>query len=446
MIELRGKQFSCCDGVHRRDFLKAGFLGLGGLSLSQLLRNRAEAATADRPAPGTSVIFIELAGGPSQNDTYDPKPLAPAEFRGIFDVAKTKLPGVVLSDRMAEQAKVMDKLAVVRSMHHANASHRTSSHLTQTGYYLRDRQNNENEMPCAGSIVAKVRGPNDAGVPPYVAIPNVMRFGDAAWLGHGFNAFPTGGDPNDKKFQVRNLSLIGGLNAKRISTRRSLLKALDGAQRILDTRGVAESVDDFTRQAFKIVAGDRAREAFDLEREDAKTRDRYGRNSTGQSMLLARRLVEAGVTFVTVRAGGWDMHWDLDNRMTRSGIPYDHGVAALIEDIYERGLDRDVLVVAMGEFGRTPRMNNGRGRGTPGRDHWGNAMSAMLSGGGLQVGQVVGASNAKGEVPVEAPYRPENVLAMVYRHLGIDPKQTFLDLSGRPRYILEDRGLIEELI
>jgi hypothetical protein len=340
----------------------------------------------------------------------------------------------------------MDKLAVIRSIHHAAASHRTSAHLTQTGYYLRDRQNNENEMPCAGSIVAKLRGPNAPGVPPYVAIPSVMRFGDAAWLGHGYNAFPTGGDPNDRDFQVRNLSLIRGLDDERISTRRRLLKALDATHRILDTRGVAESVDDFTRQAFKIVAGSRAREAFDLEREVAKTRDRYGRTSTGQSMLLARRLVEAGVTFVTIRAGGWDMHWDLDNRMNRSGIPYDAGVAALVEDLYDRGLDRDVLVVAMGEFGRTPRMNDGRGQGTPGRDHWGNVMSAMISGGGLKVGQVVGASNAKGEVPSEAPYRPESVLAMVYRHLGIDSKQTFLDHSGRPRYILEDRGLIDELI
>lgn len=445
MIELSGPQFASCDGVRRRDFLKAGFLGLGGLSLSGLLRARALGAAESRPR-GTSVIFVELAGGPSQHDTYDPKPLASAEVRGLYGVARTPLPGVVLSDRMSRQARVMDKLAVIRSMHHASGSHRTSAHLTQTGYYLRDRQNNENEMPCVGSIVAKQLGPNAPGVPPYVAIPRVMRFGDAAWLGHGFNPFPTGGNPNKDNFQVRNLALTRGLDERRITSRRRLLKALDASHRILDTRGVADSVDDFTRQAFQIVAGPRARRAFDLERESPQTRDRYGRTTLGQSMLLARRLIEAGVTFVTVRAGGWDMHWDLDARMKRSGIPYDAAVAALVEDLYERGLDRDVLVVAMGEFGRTPRMNDGRKKGTPGRDHWGNLMSVMLSGGGLPVGQVIGASNAKGEVPTEAPYRPEHVLAMVYRHLGIDARQTFLDHSGRPRYILEQRELISELV
>lgn len=446
MFELRGQSFASCDGVRRRNFLQVGFLGLGGMSLADLLRIRAQAADAGRSAQKTSVIFVELAGGPPQHETYDPKPEAPAEFRGMYGVARTNVPGVVFSDRMSHQARVMDKLAVVRSMHHDSGSHRTSSHLTQTGYYLRDRQNNENEMPCAGSIVSKIRGSNAPGIPAYVAVPRVTRFGDAAWLGHGFNAFATGGNPNDKDFRVRNLSLAGGLEVERVTDRRQLRRSLDQAKEIVDTRGVADSVDDFARQAFDIVAGDRAREAFDLTREQDAMRDRYGRSTTGQSMLLARRLVEAGATFVTIRAGGWDMHWDLDERMTRSGLPFDQGMAALVEDIYERGLDRDVLVVAMGEFGRTPRMNDGRGSGTPGRDHWGNLMSVALSGGGLKVGQVVGQSSPKGEVPVAAPYRPENVLAMVYRHLGIDPRRTFPDHSGRPRYLLEDRGLIHELI
>ena len=446
MIELRGKTFKCCDGLSRRDVVRVGFLGLGGLTLSQLLRHRAEAALEGNAVPSTSVIFVELAGGPPQHETYDPKPHAPSEFRGMYGVAESKIPGVVLSDRMPQQAKVMDKLAIIRSMHHDSGSHRTSSHLTQTGYYLSDRQNSENEMPCVGSLVAKIRGSNAPGVPPYVAVPSVMRFGDAAWLGHGYNAFATGGDPNSKDFRVRNLALTRGLDASRISDRRELRRSLDESKQFLDTRGVAESVDDFARQAFDIVAGDRARNAFDLDRESTATRDCYGRNRTGQSMLLARRLVEAGATFVTIRAGGWDMHWDMDARMATSGAPFDKGVAALIADLYERGLDRDVLVVAMGEFGRTPRMNDGRDRGTPGRDHWGNLMSVMLSGGGLQVGQVVGASNPKGEVPVDAPYRPENVLAMVYRHLGIDPRRTFNDHSGRPRFLLEERGLIHELI
>ena len=446
MLELQGKTFASCDGVRRRSFLQVGFLGLGGISLADLLRRRAAAGENGDVVKGTSVIFVELAGGPPQHETYDPKPSAPAEFRGMYGVAKTNVAGVVFSDRMAHQARVMDRLAVIRSMHHDSGSHRTSSHLTQTGYYLRDRQNNENEMPCACSVVAKIRGANSPGIPAYVAVPSVMRFGDAAWLGHGYNAFATGGDPNSESFRVRNLSLASGLGVDRVTDRRQLRRSLDQAKRIVDTSGVADSVDDFAQQAFSIVAGDRAREAFDLSQEKDSTRERFGRNQTGQSMLLARRLVEAGATFVTIRAGGWDMHWDLDERMTKSGLPFDQGLAALVEDIYDRGLDRDVLVVAMGEFGRTPRMNDGRGSGTPGRDHWGNLMSVALSGGGLKVGQVVGQSSPKGEEPADSPYRPESVLAMVYRHLGIDPTRTFPDHSGRPRYLLEDRQWISELI
>jgi hypothetical protein len=446
MTERRDRDYLCCDGVRRRDCLKVGLLGLGGLTLSGMLRFRAARAEEGRATSATSVIFVELAGGPPQHETYDPKPLAPVEFRGIYGTAKTKIPGVVLGERMPHQAKVMDKLAIIRSMRHDSGSHRTSSHLTQTGYYLRDRQNNENEMPCAGSLVSKIRGANAPGIPAYVAVPSVMRFGDAAWLGHGYNAFATGGDPSDKDYRVRNLSLASGLDVERVSARRELRQSLDQSKRLMDTRGVAESVDDFARQAFQIVAGDRARDAFQLEQENPELRDRYGRNSTGQSMLLARRLVEAGATFVTVRSGGWDMHWDLDERMDRYAAPFDQGIAALVEDVYDRGLDRDVLIVAMGEFGRTPRMNDGRGSGTPGRDHWGNLMSVMISGGGLRVGQVVGASNDKGEEPIDSPYRPENVLAMVYRHLEIDPQRTFSDHSGRPRYLLEERGLIQELI
>lgn len=448
MLELTGSPFSCCDGLPRRSFLKAGFLGLGGLSLPDILKLRAEAARDGRPVRKTSVIFLELAGGPSQHETWDPKPEAPAEYRGMYGVAKTSVPGVYFSDRLPEQAKVMDKLAIIRSMHHDSGSHRTSAHLTQTGYYLNDRQNNENEMPSAGSITAKVRGPNASGIPAYVAIPNAMRFGGAAYLGKGHFPFQTGGNPNSDNFQVRNLSLVGGLNEKRLEDRQKLLSCFDESRRILDTRGVADAVDDFTAQAFDIVTGNRAREAFDIQQEDPKTRERYSRTRYGQSLLLARRLVEAGVTFVTVRIGGWDYHWDLEERLNRivAERGFDRGLAALVEDLYERGLDRDVLIVASGEFGRTPRMNDGRGRGTPGRDHWGSAMSVLLAGGGLKVGQVVGRSNSKGEEPAESPYRPENVLATVYRHLGIDPELTFRDHAGRPRYILEEREPIEELV
>jgi uncharacterized protein (DUF1501 family) len=277
-------------------------------------------------------------------------------------------------------------------------------------------------------------------LPAFVSIPQAMRFGGPAYLGKQFGPFRTESDPASEKFAVNNLALTTGLDIDRLDDRRSLLTAFDNQRRVLDTQGVAESIDQFTREAYEMVAGGKARAAFDIAAEDPRTRDRYGRNSSGQGMLLARRLVEAGVTFVTVRVGGWDDHTQIKSAMEKKGPDYDRGIAALVSDLHERGLDRDVLVVAMGEFGRTPRVNK-----SAGRDHWGSVMSVLLAGGGLRMGQIIGSSSEKGEVPQDRPYRPENVLATIYRHLGIDPAQSFLDFSGRPRYILENRGVIQEL-
>ena len=437
MITVSGRPLEFCDGVPRRTFLKAGFLGLGGLTLPSILRAR-ESGGASRNA---AVIFLELAGGPTQFETYDPKPDAPSEIRGPLGVVRTNVPGVIFSELMAEQAKVMDKLAIIRSIHHDSSSHDTSSHLTQTGYYKKGRKGSDNSMPSIGSITARTRGANTPGMPAYVAIPSVMRNGEAAHLGQACLPFETGGDPNAKGFAVRNLSPSDGLTVERLSDRRSLLSSLDARRRWADSERAAEAIDEHVSRAFDLVTGDRARKAFDIEREGDKTRDRYGRNSVGQSMLLARRLVEAGVTFVTVRVTGWDDHAKIADKMRGKGPAYDRGTAALVSDLHERGLDRDVMVVAMGEFGRTPKIN-----GNAGRDHWGRVMSVLMAGGGLKVGQVVGASNRKGEVPAEKPYRPEHVLATVYRHLAIDPSTTFTDLTGRPRYVLERGDVIKELI
>jgi len=449
MLRIFGRDFTCCDRVSRRNFLSAGTLALGGLTLADLLRLQASAGeTADgqpakrRPA---SVIYIEMAGGPSHFETYDPKPDAPAEYRGPLRSIATTLPGVRFCETLPRQAMLADRLAVIRSVHHDSSSHETSSHLTQTGYYLRDRQNRENEMPSAGSVTAMLHGPNRPGVPAYVAIPRVMRAGSAAYLGPGFNPFETIADPGKPKFEVNNLSLVKGMSLERLDDRRHLLTALDRTRRdvdaLVDRKGHAAAVDQFSEQAFELVTGKRARQAFEIDREDPRSRDRYGRNSTGQSVLLARRLVEAGVSFVTVRVGGWDDHTDLVKKLRPRAADFDQAVAAILGDLYERGLERQVMLVAMGEFGRTPRFNKKKGR-----DHWGSVMSVMMAGGGLKVGQIVGASNRKGEVPAESPYRPENVLATVYRHLGIDTSQTFDDLAGRPRYVLEERGVIKELV
>jgi len=432
-----------CDGISRRSIIKAGLTGLMGLSLPEILRLKAQAAENGRSKQDTAIIFLELAGGPAQHETYDPKPNAPSDYRGPLNPIKTAVPGVQFSEFMKEQARVLDKMAIIRSIHHDSGSHGTSSHLTQTGYYLRDRQSRENEMPSIGCITSKVRGSNADGIPAYVALPRDMRFGRSAWLGKGFNPFITARDADEKNFRVPNLTLLRGLTAERLQNRKALLADFDATRKIIDNNGVGDAIDQFTKEAFEMVAGDAARNAFDLSEEDQKTRDRYGRNSFGQNILLARRLVEHGVTVASVRVTGpsWDDHRDLVKRMRQKGIPYDRAFAALVEDLHERGLDKKVMVVAMGEFGRTPKFNRNAGR-----DHWGRVMSVALAGGGIKTGQVIGASDDKGGTPAEAPYRPENVLAMLYRHLGIDPATTFLDHSGRPRYILERRELISELI
>ena len=423
--------------LNRRSVLQAGFSSLLGISLPGLLQLQAASGTKGRR---TSLIFVELAGGPTQFETYDPKPDAPSEFRGEFEPIGTSIPGIQFSEWLPEQAKIAEKLSVIRSVHHGHNSHDPSSHLSQTGYYKSGPKGGPNQSPCIGSVIARVRGSNTPSLPAYVAVPDAMRNGRAAYLGQACNPFEAGGDPNSDKFEVPNLQLTKNVSIDRLNDRRSLLTTLDARRGLRDLEGATRAVDDFSQQAFDLVCGSRAREAFDISQEPDKTRDRYGRNTVGQSMLLARRLVEAGVTCVTVRSTGWDDHNKIAEGLAKHAPPYDRGVATLVQDLAERGMQDDVLVVAMGEFGRTPRVNNNAGR-----DHWGSVMSVMLAGGGLQPG-IIGASNSKGEVPADKPYRPEHVLAMAYRHLGINTSLTFADHSGRPRYLLEDRQLISELL
>ena len=441
-MTLRTADF--CDGISRRAVIQAGLTGIVGLSLPELLRLQAQAAKTKPSQSDRAIIYVEMAGGPTQHETYDPKPNAPKEYRGPLGVAKSNVAGIYFSQYMSEQAKIADKLAVIRSIHHNSSSHGTSSHLTQTGYYLRDRQSRDNDMPCIGSYVSKIRGANRDGLPAFVSVPRDMRFGRAGWLGKSYNPFTTVRDADSKNFEVPNLTLMRGLTSSRLSDRKKLLAGFDATRRTLDNKGVAVAMDDFTQQAFEMVTGDAARNAFDITRESDKTRDKYGRNKIGQNLLLARRLVENGVTFVSVRAnslGSWDDHNGIASRIKRKGPAFDQGVASLVADLHERGLNKNVMVVCMGEFGRTPRINRNAGR-----DHWGSVMSVALAGGDIRTGVVVGSSDKKGATPAGSPYRPENVLAMLYRHMGIDAKSTFNDHSGRPRYLLEDRKLIRELV
>jgi len=439
MIKLIGnKQTEFCDGSTRRSFLQAGFLGLGGLTLPQLLKAREENGSA---AKKTSVIYIELTGGPTQFETYDPKPEAPAEYRGPFGTVKTCLPGVHFSELMMEQAKIADKLAIIRSIHHDSSSHDTSSHLTQTGYYKIGRKGGKNSFPAIASTTAKIKGANASGVPPYISIARAMRNGRSGFLGNAYDPFVAEGDPNKDSFKVGNLNLLPELELERVNDRKGLLTAFDDSRRLVDNTRTSEAIGKFNGRAFDLLTGDRVRKAFDISQEKKETREKYGRNSTGQSLLLARRLVEAGVSYVTVTVGSWDDHSKISDRMKSKGPDYDKGLATLISDLYERGLNHDVLVVAMGEFGRTPRMNK-----TAGRDHWGRLMSVLMAGGNLRMGQIIGSSNNKGEVPKDNPYRPENVIATMYQHLGINPGTTISDFTGRPRHLLENRRVIKELL
>jgi hypothetical protein len=429
------------DFVSRRTFLRVGSLALGGLSLPWVLRQRALAAPGT-PTPRKSVILLWLAGGPSHIDMYDLKPDAPAEIRGEFKPIDTNVTGIKVGEHLPRQARVMDKLAVVRSAYHTNAGHGMGSQWMLTGYQP-TIEVNDNIYPATGSVVAKMRGANEPGLPAYVNLPRVLSLGKAAYLGASYNPFAPDSDPNSDSFQVRNLKLPGAIDAKRLGRRRELLGELDKIRRDIDTRGDIDGLDSFYREGLEMVTDTKAQRAFDIRREPAALRERYGRHDLGQCCLLARRLVEAGVTFVTVQAGGgWDTHGDNFKQLKNNLLPkYDQALAALASDLYDRGLQKDVLVMAMGEFGRTPRINGGAGR-----DHWPGAMSIVYAGGGLKMGQVIGTTNATAEHPTSKPATPGCVLATMYHALGIDYTHAFYDQAQRPLPILSEGEPIADLV
>lgn len=426
--------------ISRRAFLQASSLMSGGLTLPDLLRLRNQAAAAHQ-ANGRAVVFVTLGGGPSQFETYDPKFEAPAEYRGEFHPIATSLPGVQFCELLPQQARLLDRIAIVRSVQHQQASH-IAEHIVETGFDLTSSANAlKGEMPSVGAVVSRVRGAGSSGIPAYVSLPRHHAYAGPHWLGAQHHYFAVNEDPNDPAFKVANLALTPGMTADRLSSRRSLQSQLDHAERLHDQSGQADSVDEYARQALQLITGDKARRAFDLNEESEATRDRYGRTTVGQRMLLARRLVEADVPFVTVRMGDWDDHQNLAGRIRVRAPQFDTAIAALINDLHERGMNREVLVVAMGEFGRTPRVNT-----TGGRDHFPAVNNMLIAGGEYRMGQVIGATDRNGARVTAAPYPPQSVLTMVYRHLGIDPSMTFNDYSGRPRHVLEERQPIVELL
>jgi hypothetical protein len=424
----------------RRSFLKVGGLAVGGLTLPGLLRARA--ASGQSGPSRKAVILIWQAGGPSHIDMYDLKPGAPAEVRGEFKPIPTNVNGIQISEHLPRQAKVMDKLAVVRSAFHTNAGHGMGSQWMLTGYQP-TIEVNDNIYPSCGSVAARLKGPNDPGLPAYVNLPRMLNLGKAAYLGASYNPFAPDNDPNSDGFQVRNLKLPGRVNADRLGRRKELLRDLDSIRRDIDTKGDIAGLDTFYRDAMEMVTNTKAQTAFDIAREPAALRDRYGRHDLGQCCLLARRLVEAGVTFVTVQAGGgWDTHGDNFKQLKTKLLPkYDEAVAALVSDLYDRGLNDDVLVMATGEFGRTPKINKDAGR-----DHWPGAMSVLYAGGGLKMGQAIGTTNALAEYPTSKPYTPGCVLSTMYHCLGIDHHHVFYDQAQRPMPVLSEGEPIKELV
>ena len=441
MVELGGSAFRSCDGRTRRHFLRVGALGLGGLSLPRVLRARA-AGGPTSPAP-RSVIQVVLGGGPSQFETFDPKPDAPSGVRSTVGTIATLLPGVFLAETLPRLARVMDRAALVRGLSHESSDHTVGLHRIMTGYATaapRDR----NERPSVGSVAARVRG-DGPGVPPYVAMSGRSAFDglfvEGAYLGPGTRPFEFDVDPATARNPAERLAPAPGLTTDRLRDRRALVRGLDGFDRARDHSGAMAGMDRFEAQAYDLVAGPAARRAFDLDLESAATRARYGPTRVGRSCLLARRLVEAGVGFVTITEGDWDHHARVGEACARQVPPLDAALASLIEDLADRGLADSVLVVAWGEFGRTPRLN-----GAGGRDHWPASSSVLLAGGGLKMGQVVGASDATGERAVDRPWRPEDVLRTIYGVLGVDPRREFADEFGRPFPILDAGRPISPLL
>jgi len=450
--------------INRRTFVAAG-LG-GGLVLPTVLpASDGLINLADVPND-TAVIQYWLNGAASHFETYDPKPEAPSGIRSPFAPISTNVPGTFICESLPLHAKMMDKMTLIRSVHHDNSDHQHGMHWCQTGHDAKAAGFNpfkESSHPSSGSLVTLVRGPNHPGMPSYVLIgyPLDGQGGHryyphrGAYLSVRYNPMEilnkrTGDGKipaNDKDFTVRSLAPIGKLSRQDLRQRRKLLARFERLRGESDPAATA-SWSHFHDSAFNLVAGEKTGDAFDLEAEDQKTRDRYGHHRSGQTALLARRLVERGVTFVTVidpgvglSSSGWDFHKTLEQHTKTASPPMDLAVTTLINDLHERGLDKKVLVVVWAEFGRTPKINaNG------GRDHWAPVQSVMMAGGRYRHGQVIGSSNAKGEVPHERPLWPYDIVATMYHHLGIDPRFTPITAANRTRPLLERGEVIPELL
>lgn len=435
-----------CAGVTRRDCLQLGLGTLLGGGLVTALRARGLAAEGvNTPARAKACILIWQDGGPTHYEMFDPKPDAPAEYRGQFDPIATAVPGVHFSQHMTKLAKGLDKFAVIRSIRHDQGNHGAGNHYMMTGAPPRIPVGCGAFVsfhPSMGSVVAHEKGA-PAGLPAYFSLPSMPRSGGPNFLGAKYAPFVVAGDPNGNGFRVRDVALPEGLTGERFDDRAGVRGEVDNLKRHMDRAAgdPALALDDHYMQAYDLMNSKEAQAAFDIGREPATTRDRYGRNAFGQRCLLARRLVEAGVPFITVYDGGWDHHRDLFNSLSKRLPTWDNTVSGLIEDLSQRGMLDSTLVIALGEFGRTPQINKDAGR-----DHWSNAMSVLFAGGGTPGGTVVGATDRKGFAAVERVLAPENFVSTVYTKLGIDPGKILFNQQGRPAHLVSDPTPIKELM
>jgi hypothetical protein len=431
-------------GIHRplnrRSFLAVGTIGLGGLTLADLLRVQARAdlkSYAPIAAKADSVIHIFLPGGIAHQETFDPKPFAPIEYRGEMGSIATKIDGERFSETLPQTAQVADKITVIRSMTHGEAAHERGTHNMFTGY----RPSPALQYPSLGSVVSHEYGPKN-NLPPYVCIPSIPNvYAGTGYLSSSFSPFSLGADPADNGFRVQDLNLPGEIKEPRFASRRKVLDAVNGYFASREKSDNIGAMDTFYQRAYSLISSEKAREAFNIAAEPAKIRDEYGRNQAGQRMLMARRLVAAGVRMVTLQYGGWDMHTQIVPGMKGSMPAFDQGFAALIRDLERNGLLERTLVMVSSEFGRTPKINKDAGR-----DHWPKVFSVVLAGGGIKKGYIHGLSNATASEPERDPIGPEDLATTVYHLMGIVADKELMAPGNRPIEIVDGGKVVKELL
>ena len=425
--------------IGRRGFLTVG--AVGGFTLADYFRAKAAHAEIkdyeSKEGKAKSVIFIFLPGGMAHQETFDPKPYAPVEYRGPLGSIETNVTGIRLSQLLVNTAKVTDKIAICRSMTHGEAAHERGTHNMFTGY----RPSPALKFPSMGSIVSHEFGPRN-NLPPYVCIPNQPNeFAGTGYLSSSYAGFSLGADPANGNFQVRDLNLPGGVDFTRFEKRRRMLDVVNDHFRAKEESDSLDALDSFYQRAYSMISSEKARLAFDINKEPDALRDQYGRNTAGARMLLARRLVEAGVRYVTLTYGGWDMHDNIEGGMKRSLPALDQGLAMLIKDLEERGLLESTMVCLASEFGRTPKIN-----GTAGRDHWPKVFSVLMAGGGVKGGMVYGSSNATASEPEEDPLTVEDWATTIYHQMGIVADKELMAPGDRPIEIVDGGEVRKELI